>query len=473
MTNEVSSGSNPSEDESANAEIKWENDDWQSLLDRIIEPSVGVVPVLGPDLVQIETTGGSLPLTLYLAQELANRLKVSSANLDPHTPFETVRSRYFAKEGKASKFTDGLRLLVSNLEIPLPEPLVKLAEITHFKLFVTTAFDPLLERAIRGARGADVQVIPYSPIQLLDLPESWEWDSTVVYQFLGVPHPDSCRWAVTEEDRLEFYHALQNPNRQPEKLFSELKKRYLLFLGGGYPDWLARFFLRTVKQDRLSQRRDVGELIADSTIFRDPQLQAFLARYSPLTSIFPGGNPISFISELHDRYRALPQRRVSAVPTQKPSAIPPRKSVFLSYAREDLGSVQQIFSALRAAGIPAWFDMNQLKGGDSFRLEIEAGIDHADLFVPIVSRWTLGGDSRYFRREWNRAIDRCPTFHHDRPFLLPIFVDDLPAEKELVPPRFLEAHLTRIKKDSMAYDSEIEGLVVRIKEILEKINRPT
>jgi TIR domain len=42
------------------------------------------------------------------------------------------------------------------------------------------------------------------------------------------------------------------------------------------------------------------------------------------------------------------------------------KGVFLSYASEDAGVAKRICDALRIAGIEAWFDQSELRGGDAW-----------------------------------------------------------------------------------------------------------
>src|SRR5256885_5470149 len=48
-----------------------------------------------------------------------------------------------------------------------------------------------------------------------------------------------------------------------EKLFHELEHSHLLFIGSNFTNWLARLFLRMAKRQRLSDPRDVGEVLAD------------------------------------------------------------------------------------------------------------------------------------------------------------------------------------------------------------------
>ena len=51
--------------------------------------------------------------------------------------------------------------IVKELKVPLPEPLLLLAEIPKFSLFVSTTFDTLLEEAIFKVRGRKPTVVAF------------------------------------------------------------------------------------------------------------------------------------------------------------------------------------------------------------------------------------------------------------------------------------------------------------------------
>lgn len=61
------------------------------------------------------------------------------------------------------------------------------------------------------------------------------------------------------------------------------------------------------------------------------------------------------------------------------------KRLFLSYAREDAGLVEEIRAALEGAGHDAWVDEAGIKGGDRWRAVIVAAIEEADEFVLVLS----------------------------------------------------------------------------------------
>ena len=171
----------------------------------------------------------------------------------------------------------------------VPPPASQLAQITDFDLYVTTTFDPLLEQAINAERFGGAQsteVIAYAPNRVADLPtEREQLQRPVVYHLLGRLSA-SPTYVIWDEDMLEFICGLQSEHLTPEKLFHELEQSHLLLIGGNFSNWLARLFLRMAKRHRLSDPRDVGEVLADDHSGSRRALMAFLQQVSVRTRIY-------------------------------------------------------------------------------------------------------------------------------------------------------------------------------------------
>ena len=119
-------------------------------------------------------------------------------------------------------------------------------------------------------------------------------------------------------------------------------------------------------------------------------------------------------------------------------------AVFLSYASQDAQAAQVICQALRAAGIEVWFDQSELRGGDAWDQSIRRQIKHCALFIPVISRNTHERDEGYFRLEWKLAVDRSHLMSANRPFLLPVVIDDTRDDDEQVPDHFRDVQWTRL-----------------------------
>lgn len=131
----------------------------------------------------------------------------------------------------------------------------------------------------------------------------------------------------------------------------------------------------------------------------------------------------------------------SAPPAREPT---PDGAVFLSYAREDSAAALRIATALRVAGIAAWFDQSELRGGDAWDEKIRRQIKECALFLPIISANTQQRAEGYFRLEWRLADQRTHLMGRSRAFLLPVCVDGTGEDEADVPDSFLSVQWTRL-----------------------------
>jgi hypothetical protein len=129
----------------------------------------------------------------------------------------------------------------------LPEPIVQLARIPFFRLFVALTFDDLLERAIRLERRTDLHLIANEQHEVPDLADQQKTSGLpIIFRMMGITSSEA-GYALTDEDMLEFMFHLYSPLRRPKRLIDELCQNHLLVIGAGFPDWVTRFFLRATR----------------------------------------------------------------------------------------------------------------------------------------------------------------------------------------------------------------------------------
>ncbi len=426
-----------------------DDDAWDDLLSFIEEKRV--IPIVGPELLQVTTERGPRLLYDWLAERLAAKLNVDTRQLPDPYSLNDVVCWFLAARGRREEAYVRLRAILKDAPLEPPPALRKLAAITDFDLFVTTTFDSLLEAALNAERfggAASTDVLAFAPNRVVDLPtERDQMQRPLVYHLFGKLSA-SPTYVISDEDLLEFICALQNENLLPEKLFHELEHNHLLFIGSNFTNWLARLFLRMAKRQRLSDPRDVGEVLADDHTSAEERLVAFLQQVSVRTRLYHGAEP--FVTQLHERWQARRQRAAStstgAGPTRflPPAREMPDNAVFISYAREDLAAVQQIKAGLEAAGVVTWFDMDRLEVGDDYDRKIQRNIARCSFFVPVISANTQRRHEAYFRREWNYALDRTRNMADGAIFILPVILDGTSAGEALVPERFRALHFTQL-----------------------------
>jgi hypothetical protein len=425
-----------------------DEDAWDDLLNFIEERRV--IPIIGPELLQVDTESGPRQLYEWIAEKLAVKLGVDTASLPRPFTLNDVVCWFLASRGRREEAYTRLRSIFRDANFAPPLALRQLAQITDFDLFVTTTFDPLLEQAVNlerfgGAQSAEV--IAYAPNRVADLPaEREKLTRPVIYHLLGRLSA-SPTYVISDEDTLEFICALQSEHLTPERLFHELEHSHLLFIGSSFTNWLARLFLRMAKRHRLSDPRDVGEVLADSHSIADARLMNFLQQVSVRTRVYSGAG--KFVDELHRRWttRRRPADVIALPAAQRflpPERDMPENAVFISYAREDLPAVQRLKAGLDAAGIRTWFDLDRLDGGDDYDRKIQRNIARCSYFIPVVSATTERRLEGYFRREWSYAIDRSRNIAEGALFILPVCIDDTNASSAHVPERFKALHIMRL-----------------------------
>ncbi len=432
---------------------------WDPLLELVDEGRV--IPVVGRDLLI-----GNDGRDLYgeIAAQLAVRLGQSAQPLPIGNELNEVSYRHLARGGSLRDIYPGLKIVAGQVlkDYPIPEVLLQLARIKPLRLFVTTTFDPLLIRALNQERAGgrqETQMIAYAPNDVRDLPREWKLERVpaFVYQLLGTLSAEPT-YVATQEDIIEFFHSLQSETRRPPILFDELRKQSLLILGNRFSNWVSRFFMRMSKGEPLSVSGK-PDYLADYAS-ADDNLIVFLRAFSRGTKVYTRGSAIEFVHELYQRWSA---RAGSSAEDATPAVSKPPGAVFLSYASEDHDAAQKIKNRLETEGMEVFFDKDRLEGGDEWDRKIRRNIRQCSLFVAIISRNTLTREKRYFRVEWNYAIEIERMTPPGEAFLLPIVIDATPMTEENLPARFHE-----IQSLSAAGGEASPQLTTRIKQIYRK-----
>src|SRR5271165_1333157 len=227
---------------------------WDTLI-QLIEAG-SVVPIIGQDLLTVPESTGHKLLYPFLADKLAEYLEVNTDDLPAGSELNEVAWRYLkGSDTKPQDIYPALQMVWTEAAaLPIPEPLLQLAAIRPFKLFVSTTFDPSLARAIDQKRfggNPRTKVLAHAPNEVEDLSSDLaSLTSPVVYQVMGKLSATPA-YAVTQGDLVEFFHSLQSENR-PKQLFHELSTRSLLMLGTRLSGWLTSFMMRVAKNQPLS-----------------------------------------------------------------------------------------------------------------------------------------------------------------------------------------------------------------------------
>jgi TIR domain/SIR2-like domain len=433
----------------------WNDNIWDQLLEYLDEGSV--IPIVGPDLLQIEVHGETVLLEQYVARCLAQNYGLAEGFRAAERPLNlVVRQLISNNHNKAQDIRAEINKIMKVTSFEPPNALLQLAEITQFNLFVSTTFDSLLETAINKVRFCNspgVDSISYSPSHTSTknrLPcGKNELERRTVYHLMG-KHSAGGDFVISDEDVLEYMCALQSESRRPERLLDELKNNHLLILGAGFSDWLSRFFLRTAKGSKLSMDRRFLEILADNNTHNDSGLISFLLHFSSHTRVFYPGGAAEFVDELWRRWSERNLSLTSSIANLSGGEMP-SNAIFISYAHEDLGAALKLAAGLVAQGLPVWLDKHMLRSGDQFNPKIKQYITReCSCFLAVISSNSEQRKEGFFRLEWGLAAEREKRIHGRR-FIVPVVVDDT-RKPTAVPESFEALQLTRLPNGSVTPD---------------------
>lgn len=425
---------------------------WEDLLLAIEERQV--VPIVGDQLLTVDTPAGPVLFHHLVAQRLAAELGVDPSRLPPRFVPNDVVCAYEGFHGDPEDISPRVVRIVRNLKLAPPEPLRLLAEIESFELFISTSFDTLLEEAIFAARREQPAIVAFPPANSV-----WDFDEqllvrygAMVFQIFGRASA-SASFAVTEGQMLEHMHLLMEGPGRPENLIAKLQKSHLLILGVSLPDWLSRFLLRLSREKPLWDSRTKTEVIVGAA--REQEFATFLQHFSPKrTRIVNVDSPAEFVRELHRRWQERrPAPAGVAVATDEKPASMTQGSIFVSYASEDRDAAFRLADTLSAAGLEVWID-RRLNPGDQYRNIIDRHIRECSAFIPVISQHTQTDDERWFRREWAAACERASKyFATDRSLLFPVVIDQTPyPEIEKLEQDIFQRHVVRAPDGNVPRD---------------------
>src|SRR5437868_5055853 len=96
----------------------FDDDAWDDLLNYIEERRV--IPIVGPDLLRVQTDTGLRPLYDWLAEKLAARLAVDPAGLPRPLTLNDVVCSYLGQRGRREEAYTRLRSILREVEFEPP-----------------------------------------------------------------------------------------------------------------------------------------------------------------------------------------------------------------------------------------------------------------------------------------------------------------------------------------------------------------
>lgn len=101
----------------------------------------------------------------------------------------------------------------------------------------------------------------------------------------------------------------------------------------------------------------------------------------------------------------------------------PGSSIFISYGREDADAARRVYRDLKDAGLDPWLDVECLKPGQQWRLEIRRAIRKCRYFLVLLSTRTTSRRG-FVHKELTDALDLLDSYPDSEIYLLPVRLDD-------------------------------------------------
>lgn len=406
--------------------------DWDDLIERI--ECNKIIPVIGNNLYWIEQDGKEVPLYDYLADKMTEKIRIEPIP-DVSMRFPKAAFEFLKKKGgnylKLSKF---LNKCLEDVELVEHNPLMKLARINGFRIFINTGYDNFLLNTLKRVRKYPVEELSYTlrekKLNKLDddlFEQLEEGERTLVYNIYG-NLKNKIDSAFTEKDILETIVEFQKDMKAyPENnLFQELRESSLLFIGCGYDDWLFRFFIRTLSNEPYRVPKDPYKLLFAIDDLqekaKDPfeELPKFLSNYE--TEIYIAPNVVKFVEAMFEQVEEeLPEAII------QPEDFP--GFAFVSFHGANRAAAVQLATVLREDGIDVWLDEKKFKPGDEVDETIAKAIDKCPVFIPLISKETQnlqgeGGVLKYHCREWEWAFGSMKAGDNPK-HIVPVNIDGI------------------------------------------------
>jgi hypothetical protein len=444
-----------------------EEADWRVLLKSIRQGKC--IPLLGPDIAVDPTNFRGEPLSVQLAQKLANELRSAGkgGGLLATNDLAAVAQTY---EREMRKRRAGLELAVEDFYTPYRDQTTQLhldMAALPFALCISTTPERFLLNAFHETPNKEpiydfyhFQPDPKRPPRPLSPapPTTNPQEHPLIYDLYGsINEADSL--VLTENDLLDFLGSVirQTPALHPYVTgqFKDPSVSFL-FLGFGFRHWYIRILLHALK----AGGHESPSLALEDTTFFSTQ------EHEQTTFFFQSGHaiefrhlPADFASELRRRFeqQTVQTQRLRAITSQLPSDAP---TAFLCHENRDKPAVEALGEELQRRGIKIWLDKQSLRGGDNWAKAIQNVVEkQTDYVVVFQSPRMVDKPESYFKTEIHYALKRQLKFGNLR-FMIPVLLE---AHPDLPLSDLADLHLL-----DMTQPGGVDALAAAIREDWQK-----
>lgn len=438
-----------------------EDNMWNILVDKIVKGDV--IPVIGEDIVQDST---------YTIREMLIGTICKEDNIKSEKSITSFSQLIYNKSYNKDKehiYGRVCQVISKRRGSFKPSNLLRrILSIKQFPFIITTSFDSVIEdtmREIWSQRKRDVKTLIFnnnpknngSIIGHGDLSKESDIENPTVYYMFGkapvdidMASPHS--YVLTDEDMLTFCRSWMSEDYRPKTFSSVIGRKYLLFLGCNYPDWLVRFVWYSMRSSLEKSGMFVGKI--------EKSLEEFMGRVHVQTQI----NPEYVVGQIEKRLI----KKKELLDMTKFDNPPERIDIFISYSRKDEMYAKKLYDKLISIGLNVWYDRKNLAAGDRWLERIKKAIENSKFCLILLSDSMIDqvSESHVYRREWNMAIDCSKGMAPNRGFIIPVSLNNLDINREKLDlPSEIPSHNALFISAEEDYDKVANAVIKKINDL--------
>lgn len=295
------------------------------------------------------------------------------------------------------------------------EELQGLLRTRLFKTVITTTFDSYLEILMRDIWGDRLRVVNIWDAASLSefynrLSEYREvkdyCEPTLIYAFGKCDERDGYFYASKDFEYIQTIERWLEFDKHKNPMMLYILSKRLLSLGCKFDDWYFRFFWYILRREEMKQRDGDITIAFDRDDRSDQKLENYLKNSRAITQ-----TEMSASELMRQMTKVLTSTGPDNPYRDIVSTYRRQGKIFLSYCSKDKDLALRTFQDLRRIYPNTWFDQENIRGGDNYNTEIEYGIGHAKIFIPLLTPNIAedlqnGKVDNYYNDEWRMAADR-------------------------------------------------------------------
>lgn len=281
-----------------------------------------------------------------------------------------------------------------------------------FKVVITTSFDSYLELLMRDIWGDRIRVVNIWDTsslaafyeQLYKYKEVKDYcEPTLIYAFGKCENREGCFYARKDFEYIQTIERWLEFDKRENLMMQFILSKRLLSFGCKFDDWYFRFFWYILRREEVKQREGDIAIAFNRDDRSDQMLENYLKNSRVITQTEVSAR--EFMRQVTKVFTSLdpdnPYRDIVLKYRR-------RGKIFFSYCNKDKVLARHIFQQLSSLFPNLWFDQENILGGDNYDKEIRYGIEHAKVFVPLLTPQIAedlinGKTDNYYNDEWRMA----------------------------------------------------------------------